>query len=1020
MRIRAGWKTRARASIAGVIALAALAPAAQSAHAAFGPEVFEDGSCFTKTCTYASVEANLKEAFTQAAGHPPWGGTKFIMNHKGSDVEGSSVKRIRVDIPPGLAANPEAPQPKCSVATFQSNPKSCPAGSIVGTTEMEAVAEPLGLLPITLPQLEGTVYNLQPPAGLPLDFGIAVEPVGELITPIRLYLEGHVEWNRDYHEWFEIDNVPNEAEVKLLIGVKSPLKVLMSKLNFNGHAGGNFLTLPSVCSSTTTSHLELESWSGEVARTDTHTPVGVTGCDKVPFAPSTTVTPDNAQADSPDGATTVVRVPQKAHEEETNTSDIKDARVLLPAGLTLNPSAAHGLEACTPEQIGIGSTAPVACPAGSRIGAVTIETDLPPGSLTGSVYLGGPAGKPIAEPPYTIYLAAGATGVDPRDGLEGVSVRLRGSVTPNPETGRLEVSFANNPQLPFSELRLTVNGGEHAPLANPLTCDAASTDYEFTPYTAFPEPGGIGGGATAIGSTPFAASGCAPTIPFGLSQSTTESSNRAGAYTAYTFALARNDGDQYLGRIATVLPAGLVGAIPSVALCAEPQAQSGQCPSASQIGTATAAVGSGDPYSFTGPVFLTGPYDGAPYGLSIPIHAAAGPFNLGSVVTHATINVDPHSGRVIATTTDLPAIFEGIPLRLRGIDVAVNRPSFLFNPTNCGALSTDTTLTSTFNATQGLSSPFSVTGCNTLPFKPAFSAAASASTNPATLKANGAALRVNLLQSAHEANIHSVVAELPKSLPSRLTTLQKACAEATYAANPYSCPPGSKVGSATVTTPVLPEPLKGPAYLVSHGGAAFPDLDLLLEGDHGVRVILEGNTNIKGGITTSTFASIPDVPVSSFVLELPSGPNSALTAVGALCTQTLTMPTTITAQSGAVIKQATPIAVAGCTGGKGRTRIRILSKRIVGHRLVLRVQTFAAGRVSVKNGDLRTTFRKLAKAGKFTIKAPLSRNGLEAQSARRLRFRFRVGFVPTSKAESISVAYASIGAAGNAKRKRKH
>jgi hypothetical protein len=195
---------------------------------------------------------------------------------------------------------------------------------------------------------------------------------------------------------------------------------------------------------------------------------------------------------------------------------------------------------------------------------------------------------------------------------------------------------------------------------------------------------------------------------------------------------------------------------------------------------------------------------------------------------------------------------------------------------------------------------------------------------------------------------------------------------------------------------------------VSHGGAAFPDLDLLIDGD-GVRVILVGNTNIKNGITTSTFASIPDVPVSSFVLELPTGPNSALTAVGALCTQTLTMPTTITAQSGTVLKLKTPIAVSGCTGGKGRTRIKILSKRIVHNRLVLRVQTFAAGRVSVKSRYLRTTYRKFAKPGKFTIKVPLSHKGVNAEHAHKLKFKARVGFLPKARAEAISTAFASVG-----------
>ena len=174
-----------------------------------------------------------------------------------------------------------------------------------------------------------------------------------------------------------------------------------------------------------------------------------------------------------------------------------------------------------------------------------------------------------------------------------------------------------------------------------------------------------------------------------------------------------------------------------------------------------------------------------------------------------------------------------------------------------------------------------MSACTSLPFKPAF--AASSPSKPT--RANGAALVVSFTQPDHQANIRSVVASLPKELPSRLTTLQKACTEQVWASgtNYKSCPAGSKVGSATVTTPVLAEKLTGPAYLVSHGGASFPDLDLILEGDHGVKVILEGNTNIKSGITTSTFASIPDVPVSKFELDLPTGPTrrSATSAASA-------------------------------------------------------------------------------------------------------------------------------------------
>ncbi len=982
-------KSYARPALAVLLTFVAVAISAPAAQAAFGvtEDHFEAETCTETECTYKSAANRF---FTQAAGHPPWGITLFELNHTGTgggrSPEGAPLKRLRVDVPPGLAANPEA-LPKCARAQFEANPSGCPAASQVGTTALEAVVEVLGS-PVIPPRLTGTVYNLEPPAGLPLDFGISVAPLAPLVARVDLFLEGHVDWGGDYHEYFEIKNIPATGEI--LGGIQAPLKVLMSKLNFNGQAGeGDFLTIPSTCSSGTTSHLELESWTGETSHTETHTPVGVDGCDKVPFSPSTTVIPETAQSDAPDGATTVVQVPQKAIANETNTSDIRDARVTLPDGLTLNPSAAHGLAACTAAQIGIGTRNEVGCPAASKVGTVAIETDLPPGSLTGSVYLGSPSGGPITDPPFTIYLVAENRNLD-------VSVRLQGSVNPNAGTGRLEVTFANNPQLPFSELRLTLNGGAHAPLANPLACTpATSTDAVFTPYT---------GGAAALSSTPFHTTGCAPSLPFTLDQGTADSSPNAGAYTSYTFNLGRPDGHQYLSHLQTVLPAGLVGAIPSVTLCGEPQAQAGTCTAASQIGTATASVGAGgDPYPFSGPVFLTGPYGGSPFGLSIPIDAAAGPFSLGTLVTHAAINVDPHSGRVIATST-LPTIFKGVPLRLKGLSVAINRSNFLSNPTNCGPLATDSALSGTLGATQSISSPFTVGNCSALPFKPSFAVATSANTS----KAIGASLQVKLTQAAHEANIRSVLVQLPKQLPSRLTTLQKSCPEATYAANPSSCPASSRVGSATVTTPVLPGHLTGPAYLVSHGGAAFPDLDLLLEGS-GVRVILVGNTAIRHGVTTSTFASIPDVPVSSFVLSLPTGPNSALASNGAFCNQTLVMPTTITAQSGKQIKQNTNIAVAGCTGGKGRTRIKILSRRIRHNKLVLRIQTFAAGRVSVKSRNLRATFRRVNKPSKITIKVPLSRSGAKALSAhRRLKFKVRVGFLPKAKAESVSVTSTTV------------
>jgi hypothetical protein len=977
---RLAWA--ALAAAASVIFIAISAPAAV---AAFGVEeaAFEAGTCFTSSCTYASVQANPGEAFTQAAGHPPVGVTTFEFNHHesmlGKEPEGA-VKNIRVDLPPGLAGNPEA-LPKCPIAAFEKD--ECAPDTQVGSNEL-TVFDGINNLTVS-----GTVYNLAQPQGVPLDFGIHVG--AEPLTNVHIFLEGHVAWSSDYHEYFEINNVPREGEV---LGAKVPLAVLRSKLIFNGRAGaGDFLTLPSVCSNVTTSYLEVHSWEGQVSRTQTHTPVGVGGCGAVPFKPSAEVKPETAQSDAPDGASTEVNVPQHVGANEINTADIRDAHVTLPEGLTLNSSAARGLGACTSAQIGIGTSSPVACPPASLLGTVAIETDLPQGSLTGNVYLASPSGGLITGPPYMIYLDA--------ESVYGVSVRLQGSVEPNPGTGRLEASFTDNPQLPFSVLVLKLKGGAQAPLANPLACGSASVDALFTPYT---------GTASAIGSTPFVTSGCVSPLPFTLAQSTQSSSPAAGAYTSYTFNLAREDGQQYLSQLQTVLPPGLLGAIPSVPLCGEPQAGAGTCPAASRIGTATVSAGAGsEPYVFSGPVFLTGPYNGAPYGLSVPVPANAGAFDLGSgpcncVLTRAAISVDPYTARVIATST-LPRIVKGVPLRLRSIGVAVDRPNFLFNPTNCGPLTTDSTLTSTFAATQSVSSPFQVGNCAALAFRPSFTVATGARSS----KANGASLRVNLLQGAHEANIRSVFAQLPKQLSARLTTLQKACTEAAFAADPSSCPSGSRVGTATVATPVLPGMLAGTAYLVSHGGAAFPDLDLVLQ-DGGVRVILVGNTNIAKGVTTSNFASIPDAPVSAFTLDLPTGPNSALAATSrSLCGQTLLMPTIITAQSGAQIKQNTRIAVSGCSKTRARSRLRILSRRIVGHTLILKVRTSAAGRLRASGRNLRTVSRRARKATTVTLRVKLTHGGVRAlRRHHRLRIRVRVRLRPSRRGASAAGASAAV------------
>ncbi len=480
--------------------------------------------------------------------------------------------------------------------------------------------------------------------------------------------------------------------------------------------------------------------------------------------------------------------------------------------MTLNPSAAAGLEACTPAQARIhGEEFGTECPVGSELGTVSLNVPtLPNGSLTGKVYLGGPESGPITGPPYTIYVVANSE-------RYGVSVRLKAEVIPNEVTGQLTTVFPEKevPEQPFTNLTMHLNRGTLTSVANPLICARYGGAAKFVPVTGTPTNEEI----------PFGVSitGCATTIPFSLSQSTEYETASAGAHTSYTFNLARAEGEQYLQKVKTTLPSGLVGEIPAVTLCGEPQAAQGTCGAASRIGTATVTAGSGSsPYAFSGPVYMTGPYNGAPFGLSIAVPAKAGPFNLGTVVTRSTININQTTARVTAEST-LPTIVKGVPLRMRSLSVNVNRQGFLINPTNCSLEQTESVLTSTLGTAQtGLVSPLQAEGCSGLAFKPAFTASTSAKAS----KANGASLVTTMTQIPGQANMKSVLVTLPKALPSRLTTLQKACLAKTFEENPLNCPkvsPGSEVGTATAITPTLPVPMKGPAILVSHSGEEFPE-----------------------------------------------------------------------------------------------------------------------------------------------------------------------------------------------------
>jgi hypothetical protein len=337
-----------------------------------------------------------------------------------------------------------------------------------------------------------------------------------------------------------------------------------------------------------------------------------------------------------------------------------------------------------------------------------------------------------------------------------------------------------------------------------------------------------------------------------------------------------------------------------------------------------------EPGQAPAPIYLTGGYKGAPYGLSIVVPVLAGPFNLGTVVVRASIAVDPHTSQLTITTDPLPTILAGVPADLRVINAVIDRPGFMFNPTNCDPMSFSGTATSTEGVTAPISTPFQMGSCRSLTFKPNFQV----STPAKVSRTDGAGLDAKVIyptgplganQASSQSNIASVKVDLPRQMPARLTTLQKACLASVFETNPAACPAASVVGHARAVTPVLPVPLTGPAYFVSHGGEAFPSLIVVLQG-YGVTIDLVGTTfiNPKTNITSSTFKQIPDVPISLFELVLPQGKYSALAAnlplkaKKSFCGQTLNMPTAFTGQNGAVIHQTTKITPTGCPKAKAK------------------------------------------------------------------------------------------------------
>jgi hypothetical protein len=854
-------------------------------------------------------------ADSQAGGHPYEFTQRIDLNSEfrisppGSTVERTSVRDLKdtvVDLPLGFVGSALA-APKCTFAQL-SGPGSCPPATQVGHIKTQDGGE-------GLTNVDGPLFNMVPEHGVAAEFGFVdgLKVSHLLYTSVVPSPAGYVLRAMSP----ELPQVSLDSIVVTLYG--NP-----AERDGSGNAPVALFTNPADCSGgTLRTAAHMDSWQEKGRFNTDSTPdftdpnwasavaesPAVTDCDLLAFTGSLAAQPETTRAATPTGLNVELRVPQSEDPNALATPPLRKAVVTLPAGMTVNPSAADGLQTCSLAQIGLGSNSQPACPEASKVASIELETPALAGVLQGSVYLAAQNENPFHT------LLAGYIVVD--DPTTGVLIKIPGRLDPDPVTGQIVATFDENPQFPFSDLKVHFFGGPRAPLTTPAGCGTYTTNAMLTPWSA-PDSGPPATSSDSFQINGGCGGGFNPAFNAGTSN------NQAGGFSPFTMTFSRSDQDQVLSGVSVKLPPGLLGIIKGVEQCPEPQAGQGACGQGSLIGHTTVAAGAGpNPfYVQGGQVFLTGPYKGAPFGLSVVVPAVAGPFNLGTVVVRAAISVDPHTAQITVSSDPLPTILQGIPLDVRTVNVNIDRAGFTFNPTSCEPLTVGGTLTSTQGATAQVSNRFQVANCANLPFKPKFTVSTQANTS----KKNGASLDVKLgYPKGSQANIGKVAVTLPKALPSRLTTIQQACPEATFAANPATCPAGSTIGVATASTPVLSNPVTGPAYLVSHGGAAFPDLVLILQGE-GVRLELTGSINIKKGVTSSAFNAVPDAPISSFELKLPEGPHSGLAAVlpakakGNLCGTSLTMPTTLSGQNGAQIKQSTKITVSGCAKAKHKAK----------------------------------------------------------------------------------------------------
>lgn len=826
---------------------------------------------------------------TSAGGHPNLS-TSFRLEAPGQP---ESARNVIFNAPEGLFGNPNAVT-QCTAADFALT--QCPSNSQVGLVTVYANSEGdpnklLGTAPIfsmrTEPEQTALFAFNAPSVNIPVNIPVSVRTgsdyglrftVSEVTqeTPLAgadLLFWGVPAEKANDSDRFAKGSPGNPAGCIGLADtscIKAPLKSSQPEYPLTDN--------PTICTGQPlATSLEVQTYQDPIHPTrkeGTYPPT--TDCEKETFSPVLFAGATTKETDSPSGLDIELQSPQFLTRAAT-PSQIRSSIVTLPEGFTINPDAADGQGACTDRQANFNAEEPSNCPDQSKIGTFALHTVALDGPLNGALYIAEP--KPGNQ--YRLVMTA--------DGF-GIHAKLEGKVVPDPATGRLRTYFSDLPQVPFDSVQFHLFASDRALMATPTNCGLHPVSAQFFPWNDqladqtsrqfFSLTSGPGGSQCPGTVRPFR-----PALVAGTTNPV------AGAFSDFHLRLDREDGDQFLGDLRFAMPPGFTGKIAGVPYCTEAAiasapARSGKaelaspsCPSAAQIGSTNVAAGPGThPFHALGKMYFAGPFQGAPISLVAITPAIAGPYDYGTIVVRVALHVDPLTAQVSAVSDRMPQIIGGVPIRMRSIQVNIDRPDFAVNPTNCSSLEVRSQGVGDQGTAAGFASPFTAVNCSTLPFKPRM-AITQIGGKRQTKRAADPALRFELFTRPGDANLKSLSVTLPKAFQIDQRHLGNLCSRAQLQAE--RCKGRQPIGTAKVQTPLLDQPLSGPAYAVS-GYGKLPHLVFVLDGQ--VLLTPEAESaSVRHGHLRTTVPVIPDAPVGHFTLNLLGGKQGYLANTRSLC-----------------------------------------------------------------------------------------------------------------------------------------